>query len=167
MERDCGVFGYWVGVRIPIRRCVLIYKMVTETTKPEERHSGKHYNDFPLNMREISPAQFWNWYGTYTPVAQEFRQPQYDRNEDMTYGGHWGNLMMFYTDYDYTEGYAFTTQWDHTRTTSGYKAPNDFWPRFFKFGPCIHHYVEKKIDKCLHRHTCTKCGKSYEIDSSD
>ena len=143
------------------------YKLVPMDHVNEARHSGKHYNDFPLNMRECSSSEFWHWFGTYSQVAQEHRQPQYDLADDMPYGGHWGNLTLLYSDRDCTEGYAFTTQWDHTRTKSGKQAPNDFWPRFFKFGPCMHHYAEKNIAQCLRRYTCTKCGKSYEVDSSD
>lgn len=132
-----------------------------------KRGSGKHFNDFPLNFREISPADFWHWYGSYIPTAIEFRQPSLPKDKEAPYGDCWGNLNMLFSDPAKTEGYAFTTNWDFHPTKSGKQAPHDFWPRFFKFGPCIHKFIEKKVGNCLHKHTCTKCGKSYTVDSSD
>lgn len=31
---------------------------------------------------------------------------------------------------------------------------------------CVHEFTEKGIGNCLHLWTCTKCGKSMEVDSS-
>jgi len=150
----------------------MIYKLISNDKANNERKgalrgSGWHYNDFPPNMRECSPAEFWHVMGTYFFSSQEHRQPSYERSEDMPYGGFWGNLTILYTDSQCTEGYAFTTHWDHTHTKAGGTAPYDFWPRFFKFGVCIHKYTGKKIGNCLTKYTCEKCGKTYEIDSSD
>lgn len=39
-------------------------------------------------------------------------------------------------------------------------------PLFFKIG-CDHDYKSTKLGNCWHRYTCSKCGHSYEIDSSD
>lgn len=33
--------------------------------------------------------------------------------------------------------------------------------------PCVHTYVGANIGRCLTRHTCTHCGDTYDIDSSD
>jgi len=129
-----------------------------------KRNSGQHLNDFPPNMREISPSEFWHWFGLYTPAATEFRQPIMPGNEDNLYGEFWGDLTLLYSTHAMTEGYAFTTSWDYTQPHGG---PNDFWPRFFKFGLCIHRYQGMVIGNCLTKYTCQKCGQTYTIDSSD
>jgi hypothetical protein len=125
--------------------------------KDIKRNSGDHFNDFPPNMREISPSDFWHWFGSYQPAGTEFRQPIVDR-------GFWGNLTLLFSNHAMTEGYAFTTHWD---PVSGHNGPNDFWPRFFRFGICIHVDTASTIGNCLRKYTCKKCGRSYTIDSSD
>jgi len=32
---------------------------------------------------------------------------------------------------------------------------------------CIHTFTEKNIGRCLHEHTCSKCGEKRVVDSSD
>jgi hypothetical protein len=32
---------------------------------------------------------------------------------------------------------------------------------------CIHTFVERTVGRCLHEHTCTKCGEKRIYDSSD
>lgn len=32
---------------------------------------------------------------------------------------------------------------------------------------CNHTYVDEKIGRCLNKYSCTKCGYSYMVDSSD
>jgi len=148
----------------------MIYKLVPANELDEQRKvrgSGWHYNDFPPNMRECSPAEFWNNMSSYYFHGTEFRQPMYERSEDMPYGGHWGNLTLLYTDKEYTEGFAYTTEWDYTPVKARGTAPHDFWPRFFKFGVCIHEWSGMSVGRCLMQCTCKKCGKTYQIDSSD
>jgi len=135
-----------------------------ESQQKIKRDSGQHFNDFPLNMREISSSDFWHWFSTYTPFATEFRQPLLPKEPGDIARSFWGNLTLLYSNYTCTEGYAFTTKWDYTQPNGG---PHDFWPRFFKFGECIHIDTARTIGSCLTRYTCQKCGRSYTIDSSD
>lgn len=32
---------------------------------------------------------------------------------------------------------------------------------------CIHTWTEKTVGRCLHEHTCSKCGEKRVVDSSD
>lgn len=33
--------------------------------------------------------------------------------------------------------------------------------------PCTHRYTSKTVGRCLTEYTCSECGDSYQIDSSD
>jgi hypothetical protein len=38
---------------------------------------------------------------------------------------------------------------------------------YFTWGACDHDFTQKTIGNCLNRYTCAKCGKAYDVDSSD
>jgi len=133
------------------------------------RDRGNKYNQFPPNMIEVSPSEFWH--NVSVPRKIETRQP-FLYSEDAPYGYFWGTLIMYYTDEE--SGYAFTTHWD---PTPNYQGPNDVWPRFFWFGPCRHAWREltqKEAHEkgiihhgmCYHVEECVKCEKIWTYDSS-
>jgi len=52
---------------------------------------------------------------------------------------------------------------------AGVAMSQDYWQgkiRYFAFG-CQHEFKEETIGRCLHQHTCIKCGFVQIIDSSD
>jgi len=107
------------------------------------------------------------------PRKIEYRAP-FLTSEDAPHGYFWGDLVMFYFD-DFS-GYAYTVNWDPGRSPNG---PNDFWPRFFWFGPCYHAWKELSPQEakekgqahygmCYHVFECVKgCGNFLSYDSSD
>lgn len=40
-------------------------------------------------------------------------------------------------------------------------------PIFFKFSDCVHTYNQQNLGRCYNAYTCTKCGDSFAVDSSD
>jgi len=148
------------------------YKLVYEYYPPE---SGNTHNKLPEGLREISPSEFWHWFGTYSPKKIEFRQPIIKGPDGVST---MLSLKMFYSTDD--EGYAFTVEWDNTHRKSGVMGagPNDFWPRFFWFGPCRHVWREIGAKEarekgqyhagmCYHVEECKLCGAFQSYDSSD
>ncbi|MGS1028798.1 hypothetical protein [Burkholderia glumae] len=52
---------------------------------------------------------------------------------------------------------------------TGFALISDYWPgtvKVFRFG-CEHSMKSETIGNCLHRYTCTACGFSEVVDSSD
>lgn len=37
---------------------------------------------------------------------------------------------------------------------------------FFRWSVCDHNYTQEQVAVCVTRHTCTKCGHEYDVDSS-
>lgn len=61
---------------------------------------------------------------------------------------------------------------DHLETYGGGMAmftPHDsrYPPEFFSWNKCNHKYRRINLGNCYNRYTCTECGASYEVDSSD
>lgn len=64
------------------------------------------------------------------------------------------NCRIFYTRKNKSEGYGIGI--DGTSP-----------PIFFFFADCKHSYHAKNLGRCYNAYTCTKCGDSYTVDSSD
>jgi len=135
---------------------------------------GNKFNQFPPNMREISPSEFWSRMSAHTPIKIETRAPVVRGDDDYPYSYIWASLNLYYFSED--EGVAFTVNWNPTPKHDG---PNDFWPRFFWFGPCRHEWKEISQEEakkkgvmhhgmCYHVYECQvkNCGKFMSTDSS-
>lgn len=145
------------------------YSVKHNTTVPQEKRA---YNEFPPNMREISPSEFWHKMSGFVPQKIEFRQPLVKVDENYPFTCFWGDLILHYVDDQ--SGYAYTVNWD---PSPHHKGPHDFWPRFFWFGPCRHTWKEltpsEAQDKgamhfgmCYHVLECCLCKKLSSYDSS-
>lgn len=138
-----------------------------EMTKEErEAHETKwgRYNDAPPNFTEITAEEFArSGFFTWCKVGMEHRQIMPDRigNSKMLNpitNGVLG-ISLFYMNHGENFGIA-----------------NDYWAnkvRYFKFADCFHDWKEisaKEAGKpslnCYHYCKCSKCGASWEYDSS-
>jgi len=108
------------------------------------------FNSPPVNLREVSEhtyvlSSFFN----RIPTHIEYRQVYIDKpnlTREMI------ELTMFY----------------HPDNT-GYALSRKYWDgkmRYFLFG-CEHKWKSTNIGRCLSRDTCTECGYTTVIDSSD
>lgn len=113
------------------------------------------YNDMPPNMVDIDESEFfsefrrksWKYYGPRQACADKERR---------------GRMTELHLWFDRIgDGVGFKMM-----PVPGGRH-GDVRPVYFKFGPCVHDYVHKNVGRCLHRYTCSNCGHSYEIDSSD
>jgi hypothetical protein len=50
---------------------------------------------------------------------------------------------------------------------SDYERGKGWMPRIFMWKVCAHTCTMTTLGRCYHKYTCTKCGYSYTIDSSD
>lgn len=122
---------------------------------------GKSY-DFGLELEPITEAQLvaeTNW-GTFHPNHMGYSQ-NVEINGRKT-------SITFFVFYDGT-GVAFShdywTAYYETkgRETEGRAAPM----QWYRFARCEHTIERTKLGNCYYRHTCTKCGFSEEVDTSD
>ena len=67
------------------------------------------------------------------------------------------------------EGADVTLLWDDTESmTNGGFAVLRFEKRIdhYSWMTCDHSFSRRSVGNCLHLYTCSKCGASYEVDSS-
>lgn len=113
------------------------------------------YNDPPPNLTRIEPSEFWAEFARYGfSERREFRlfviplegEPAWIQSVHLLFGA--GDA-----------GFAITAaSRDHGRT---------YEPKFYKFFLC-EHAIEHvaTTGNCLNRYRCSKCGWTYEVDSS-
>lgn len=108
---------------------------------------------WPLpNMKRVEEKDFWNHAASWSWSAEG-------------YGGHfkigdeWATVRIFYAGHSrlIDGGYAVAV-------FRGYQEER---VEYYEWRACDHVFASKNVGRCLNRYTCEKCGKSYEIDSSD
>lgn len=120
------------------------------------------FNDAPPGFKEITAEQFaQSGFFTWVKVGQEFRQVcrGVDQTKMLTPLPEMQAITMFYMNHG--EHFAIA---------------QDYWGkkvRYFTFADCYHDWKEisakeagKPAFNCYHYCKCTKCGASYEYDSS-
>jgi hypothetical protein len=142
-------------------------KLVSAFKTPEEinTHAKRWggFNNAPPGFKEITVEQFaQSGFFTWCKEGLEFRQiyltpeQQKDMLSPVPYGF---SITMFYMNHD--EHFAIG---------------HDYWGkkvRYFTFADCYHDWKEisakeagKPAFNCYHYCKCTKCGASWEYDSS-
>jgi hypothetical protein len=109
------------------------------------------YNEAPPNWREIDEKEFSQrtLYDSCSPEFIVFRQIMDKKKPCIS-----AHLLVY---------------WDN----SGVSIVSDYWGKdgkfvhFYSFAKCSHDWKSVSIGHCLRRETCTKCGISHEVDSSD
>lgn len=114
---------------------------------------GSKYNiSWPLpNLRPSSGEEFWRWRVSYAFDIEVWTQPR--KIDDG-----WAHIMLYFMANGPMAGggFAVVVQYSPNRTVT-----------YYEWGKCEHKYTGKTIDNCLNRYTCSKCGNSYDVDSSD
>lgn len=125
-------------------------------------------NDPPRNLRPVTEAEIVakTKFGTFSPKYRAFGQV-YVTDEARQSRRLTSLHMLIYADghgvaysTDYWAAYAKLNRPEHADADR----PSIQWFRFD--GPCDHHYEEARLGNAYHRYTCTKCGYTYEVDSS-
>lgn len=142
------------------------YAILTDGLKKAEElraHEAKwgRFNDAPPGFMEITAEQFaTGGFFTWCKVAQEFRQisvENIDQSKMLAPVKYFLGVTMFYMNH----GPHFAM------------ARYDDRVRYFQFADCYHDWKEisakeagKPAFNCYHYCKCSKCGASYEYDSS-
>lgn len=112
-----------------------------------------HRPAWPLpNMKPSDEKSFWSWRSFYT-FPMEIWVGQIKIN------GEYANLMLYWLGHgQFIDGgfaVAVFRQYQRERV------------EYFEWRACDHKFNGRTIGNCRNEYTCEKCGKSYEIDSSD
>lgn len=125
-------------------------------------------NEPPRNLRHVSENEIITStpFAHYSPKYRAYKQVYLDPS-DRPKGRLTALNIMIYDD---GSGVAYTT--DYWAAFAKRERPEHpdadrasiLWWRFD--GPCDHEYVTTRLGNAWHQLDCTKCGYSYEIDSS-
>ena len=146
--------------------CNSTYVSKERQKEHEEKFGG--YSWCPPNFQPCEPGEFWSFFGSYGTVCpQEHRQfvlPDEVPTEKVhrAMGSKpMSSVHMFYGSGD--KGYAVVVDyWDYDENK-----PVPYVPRFFKFYLCDHEIKHtRNLGNCYNEYQCTKCGWTYNIDSS-
>lgn len=110
--------------------------------------------NWPLpNLRAVSEIDFWDWrsaWGFRGTIAHIIR---------VQIDGEWATVFVFYDDINRLRRGGFAVAYFYNARPQ---------PRvsYFEWSRCAHEFRSKVLGNCWSRHTCEKCGESYEVDSS-
>lgn len=130
-----------------------------------------HHNKPPIKdefIEEITAIEFARAVLDSSPRFQEFRQiePEWFHPHDGQKPNHMINSVVFYM----TDGVAYlmTRPFDYFTDVDGYgqMRQTERNIRFWRCG-CAHTFTRQDLGNCLHLDTCTKCGFTMQVDSSD
>jgi hypothetical protein len=138
---------------------------MTQAARKAHEDKWGRYNDPPPNFQPCSANEFWHWHSMYGVYAdREFRQ-------FVVPGGpnKWmESVQLFYGAGD--TGYGLFTTHKYVPSMSGPAKVHEVYeytPHFYKFYLCDHEVKHlRNVGDCLNEYTCTKCGWTYEVDSS-
>lgn len=109
---------------------------------------------WPLpNMVQVTEKEYWHWRSAHFKFKDEAWAGQVQVEDG------WGTLMLFFADQGHHLGGGFAV-------LSVYSGPGR-GARYYTWGDCAHTFDRRKIGNCVNRYTCAKCGRAYDIDSSD
>lgn len=133
---------------------------------PEHIKEWGNYNDSLPNLTELTAEEFaQSGFFTWGIIGVEFRQIDPKRLNE-------GKLLGIPFSV-YTTANVFHV---NSPNENGFVLINDYWAkklRYFRFTKCVHDYEEvtgkngMPVWNCYHYYKCRKCGKPYEVDSSD
>lgn len=109
------------------------------------------------NLKFVEEKDFWGWRSSYSFKCEAWcggmKAPRKDGRE-----GH-ATVILYYVGHSsYIDGGFGVLV---------FRSYRDEEVRYFDWRRCDHKFTEKNIGRCLHLYTCSACGESYEVDSSD
>lgn len=142
---------------------MLIHQMVPDKSRPEYEAAFRKALDlktsweepgWPLpNLEELTPQQFWSSQTQNSPTLWTWQQ---SRKID----GGWCYVTILFRGHGHLPDGGFAVLSPSGSDVDGRPV------RYFRWSACAHDFRSKTIGNCLHRYTCTKCGVSYDVDSS-
>jgi hypothetical protein len=112
---------------------------------------------WPLpNMKEVADHDYWNYLFTWTIETDAFVGSL--RGVDVPKG----RLCIQFVDHGTLAAGGFAVLF-------GYWGKDEGRPsvRYFTWRACDHKFQQKTLGNCYNRYTCEKCGRYYDVDSSD
>ena len=108
---------------------------------------------FPLpNMRSVKETDFWAVRSTWSFTAEAYLGSH-------KIDGDWATVTVFFLNSEDHYGGGYAVAYFHR-----YQKERVL---YYRWSRCDHRFGSKNIGRCLTLYTCSKCGHSYEIDSSD
>lgn len=120
------------------------------------------FNMLP-NLKQIEAKEFWHHvsicgWPRVTIHVNKCKYPIEDESGDVRPS--WASPVVTLVDHGHMIGGGFAVAHIYSGKGEGSQ-------HYFTWGVCDHEFRGKTIGRCLNLYTCTKCGKSYEVDSSD
>lgn len=114
---------------------------------------GSDQTKWPLpNMKPVTEAQFWGQLTIFTHKADTYYG-------QVKIGEEWATVRLMLVDGGHLIGGGLAV--------ARFSTYNKERVAYFQWSDCDHTFTEKNVGRCLHRYTCTKCNRAYEVDSSD
>jgi hypothetical protein len=107
---------------------------------------------WPLpNLKASDEKSFWGWRASYSFQGEAWMG-------QIKIGGEYANVILFYVGHSrfIDGGFAVAIFRNYQKERVEY----------FEWRSCEHEFSRKNIGNCLNKYTCSKCGKSYDVDSS-
>lgn len=114
------------------------------------------------NVKFVTESEFWGWRASSGFRAEAWCQNRIAKSPRATPDGKemdgWATMLLFFVDRAHYIDGGFGVLYFHSYGNEEV--------RYFGWRKCDHDFTHKSTGNCQHEYTCTKCGKSYDVDSS-
>lgn len=117
--------------------------------------AGKDPSWPPPNLTPCKEVDYWH----FRSIWFDFKAEAWLGHQKMPDDA-WGTAMLFYVGHGQHIDGGFAV-------VKVYSPSASQRIEYYTWGACQHEFKDKTIGNCLNRYTCTKCGKAYDVDSSD
>ena len=108
---------------------------------------------WPLpNLELSSEKEFWGW-----RASQGFKAEAWCGH--YTVFGEPATLLIYWLDNSFYANGGFAVAVIYRGTVADEA-------RYFSWRTCVHDFNHQRTGNCQYKYTCTKCGVSYDVDSS-
>lgn len=107
--------------------------------------------DLP-NMQRSSEGEYWRQHGLYGFEAEAYISHK-------RIGDEWASCYLYMVGVGHLKDGGFAVAFFFNRKENKVE--------YYSWAKCVHEFTHKCIGNCLHQYTCSKCGHSYQEDSSD
>jgi len=114
------------------------------------------------NVEFVTEKEFWGWRSIRGFKAEAWCQNGVRRSPRTTPDGKsmegWATMLIYFVDHAHYIDGGFGVLYFHSYGNEEV--------RYFGWRKCAHDFTHRSTGNCQHEYTCTKCGKSYDVDSS-